>query len=109
MPENLKLADPSYFNPGYIDALVGGEFFLQLLDHGKIELGDNLPTLQNTRFGWILDSAIPQHLIVSRTNNRQYLNNHTCLVTQQIIDETMKKFWNLEEYQNNNTPLLKEE
>lgn len=32
IPENLKLADPFFHNPGQIDALIGGEFFLYLLE-----------------------------------------------------------------------------
>ncbi|XP_024878022.1 uncharacterized protein LOC112458563 [Temnothorax curvispinosus] len=35
IPENLKLADPFFYNPGHIDVLIGGEFFLQLLEAGK--------------------------------------------------------------------------
>lgn len=31
IPGNLKLADPFFCSPGHVDALIGGEFFLQLL------------------------------------------------------------------------------
>lgn len=110
IPENLKLADPLYFNPGHIDALIGSEFFFQLLDNGKIELGDDLLALQNTKFGWIIAGPVPQHLITNRATNRQFSSNHTCLLTQQLsIDETIKMFWELEEYKSNNTLLSKEE
>ncbi|XP_077279448.1 uncharacterized protein LOC143906938 [Temnothorax americanus] len=95
---------------GHIDALIGGEFFLQLLEAGKIELGNSLPALQNTKFGWIVSGPVPQHLIASRTTNHQPSNNHVCLVTQQIsLDNTLRKFWELEEYTDNNTRLSKEE
>lgn len=63
IPDDLKLADPLYFNPGHIDALIGSEFLFQLLDNGKIELGDDLLALQNTKFGWIIAGPVPQHLI----------------------------------------------
>ncbi|XP_071648512.1 uncharacterized protein [Temnothorax longispinosus] len=110
IPENLKLADPFFYNPGHIDALIGGEFFFQLLEAGKIELGNSLPALQNTKFGWIVSGPVPQHLIASRTTNHQPSNNHVCLVTQQIsLDDTLRKFWELEEYTDNNTRLSKEE
>ncbi|XP_071562311.1 uncharacterized protein [Temnothorax nylanderi] len=110
IPENLKLADPLFCNPGHIDALIGGEFFLQLLEAGKIELGESLPVLQNTKFGWVVSGPIPQHLITRRTTSRQLSNNHVCLITQQIsIDDTLRKFWELEEYANNNPRLSKEE
>ncbi|XP_029677699.1 uncharacterized protein LOC115244268, partial [Formica exsecta] len=77
--------------PGHVDALIGGEFFLQLLETGKIELGNNLPILQNTKFGWIVSGSIPQHLI------------------QSSVDETLRKFRELEEYVDNNKKLSKEE
>lgn len=110
LPDNLKLADPLYFNPGHIDALIGSEFFFQLLDNGKIELGDDLLALQNTKFGWIISDPVPRHLIVSQTPNRQPSSNHTCLLAQQSsIDEIMKLFWELEEYKSKNTRLSKEE
>ncbi|XP_024887379.1 uncharacterized protein LOC112464560 [Temnothorax curvispinosus] len=83
IPENLKLADPFFYNPGHIDALIGGEFFLQLLEAGKIELGNGLPALQNTKLGWIVSGPVPQHLIASRTTNHQPSNNHVCLVTEE--------------------------
>lgn len=73
IPENLKLADPLFFNPGQIDALIGSKFFLQLLDHGRIELGENMPILQNTRFGWIIAGSISSHLIGSRAIDHSQL------------------------------------
>lgn len=109
IPENLSLADPLFFKPGHIDALIGGEFFLQLLETGKIKLGDELPTLQNTKFGWIIADPVPQQAIEGRTINRQYLTNHICLSTQlSSVDETLKRFWELKEY-TENTKLSREE
>ncbi|XP_011859104.1 PREDICTED: uncharacterized protein LOC105556616 [Vollenhovia emeryi] len=110
IPDNLKLADPLYFSPGHIDALIGSEFFLQLLDNGKIELGDDLLALQNTKFGWVIAGPVPQHLIAGRADKDQPSSNHTCLLTQQVpLDETLKTFWELEEYKNNNTLLSRDE
>lgn len=110
IPENIKLADPLYFSPGHIDALIGSEFFLQLLDHGKNELGNDLPILQSTKFGWIIAGSIPSHLIVGRATDRLDSNNHTCLLTQSILtDNMMERFWELEEYHDNNTRLSREE
>jgi len=79
IPENLKLADPLFYNPSNIDALIGGEFFFQLLENGKIEIRNDLPTLQNSKFGWIIAGSVPERLIADRSNNRLSLNVHTCL------------------------------
>jgi len=59
IPTTIKMADPQFSKPGSIDMLLGGEFFLQLLEQGKIDLGANLPTLQNTKLGWIVSDPIP--------------------------------------------------
>lgn len=100
--ENLDLADSLFFRPEHINAVVGGEFFLQLLETDKIKLGDELPTLQNTKFGWIIAGPVPQQIMEGRTINRQHLTNHICLSTQlSSVDETLKRFWELEEYTEN--------
>ncbi|XP_036146395.1 uncharacterized protein LOC118646807 [Monomorium pharaonis] len=110
IPENLKLADPLFFKPGQIDALIGGEFFLQLLDHGRIELGNGLPILQSTKFGWIIAGSVPSHLIVSRATDRPWPSDQGCLLIQQeSIEDTIKRFWELEEYRDNKKRLSREE
>lgn len=110
IPENLKLADTFFYNPS-IDALVGGEFFLQLLLNGRIELGENLPTLQNSKFGWMIASSVPEHLVVDRATSRQSQSMLTCLfVEKESVDDTLSRFWNLEECQTNkHTKLSNEE
>ncbi|EZA51360.1 hypothetical protein X777_10003 [Ooceraea biroi] len=81
--ENLKLADPFYYCPGRIDALIGGAFFYQLLQTGRIELGNDALILQNTKLGWIIAGPVARHLIVDHTTNRQLSSGVTCLLTQQ--------------------------
>ncbi|XP_075162846.1 uncharacterized protein LOC142235479 [Haematobia irritans] len=53
IPNNVTLADPTFNRPGKIDILLGAEYYHQLLAIGQIQLGDNLPILQNTIHGWI--------------------------------------------------------
>jgi len=91
IPENVRLADPLFHNPGKVDALIGGEFFLHLLEAGKIELGDNMPILQITKFGWIVSGSIPSHMIVNRVTDRPVSSNHACLITQRTsVDDFAK-------------------
>ncbi|KAJ8944289.1 hypothetical protein NQ318_009667, partial [Aromia moschata] len=47
LPENLQLADPDYDVPNKIDLLIG-----------HISLGKNLPSLQNTMFGWVISGLV---------------------------------------------------
>lgn len=45
----IKLAGSKYFYTSQIDMLLGAEFFLKLLEPEKIELGEELPTIHNTK------------------------------------------------------------
>lgn len=54
IPSNIVLVDPEFYKQGSIDILIGAEFFFDWLESGKIELGSNLPIIQNTKFGWIV-------------------------------------------------------
>ncbi|XP_070510435.1 uncharacterized protein [Cardiocondyla obscurior] len=108
VPKNLQLADPCFYDTGEIDALVGGEFFLKLLETGRIELGDDLPILQNTRLGWIASGPVPSRVIGHA--GRTCASLHICLVTpRETIDETVRRFWELEEYAGGETKLSHEE
>jgi len=49
IPSNIILADPEFYKQGSIDMLIGAEFFFDWLEPGKIEMGDDLPIMQNTK------------------------------------------------------------
>lgn len=51
---NIKLADINYNIPGKIDILIGAELYSDLIVMEKIELGQKLPSLFNTKLGWIV-------------------------------------------------------
>jgi len=57
-PSNIQLADPNFNNPSDIDILVGAEVFWQLICIGQIKGCKDHPTLQKTKFGWILSGRI---------------------------------------------------
>ncbi|XP_036145895.1 uncharacterized protein LOC118646638 [Monomorium pharaonis] len=99
IPENLKLADPLFYSPSKIDVLIGGEIFFNLLEAGKIELSQDLPTLQNSKFGWLIAGPIPERLVMKQPADRSSLNAHICLLTQKDEENNMlSRFWELEEY-----------
>lgn len=66
----IKLADPSFSSLGHIDMLLGGEFFLYILDEGRIELEMGSPILQNTKLGWIVSGPV-----MSRVNGGRIMNS----------------------------------
>lgn len=57
-PSHIRLADPEYFKPGFMDMLIGADLFWTLLCPGKITGGKSKPTLQETRLGWVVSGSI---------------------------------------------------
>jgi len=104
------MADPQFSKPGSIDMLLGGEFFLQLLEQGKIDLGANLPTLQNTKLGWIVSGPIPSRSNASRTTDPSVTIVLTCFhVSRDNVTNQLMKFWEVEECKEIGTPKLSKE
>ncbi|XP_011860459.1 PREDICTED: uncharacterized protein LOC105557752 [Vollenhovia emeryi] len=102
---NLKLADPQYFHPDRVDMLLGGEFFLSLLNPARLEVGKDMPTLQDTKLGWIVSGPIPPRYIL--TERASY---SLCLTTRDSLERSITKFWEIEEgVSHNSVDLTKEE
>ncbi|XP_044741951.1 uncharacterized protein LOC123302922 [Chrysoperla carnea] len=94
-PSFINLADPNFNLSGPIDMLIGTSLFYKFLKKGKIDLGQNSPTLQNTSLGWILGGNINLQKEFNSVNE----NTFTSLVTTtNNINEIMTGFWKLEEY-----------
>ncbi|XP_072394935.1 uncharacterized protein [Diabrotica undecimpunctata] len=89
IPCNIQLSDPLFNESGSIDAIIGAHLFWDLLCDGKINLGKGLPSLQNTKLGWIVNGAVP------------YETTHAvCHFTRTIAeDEQLKLFWELDSIQ----------
>ena len=101
---NLKLADNTYFRPSQVDILIGGEFFLSLLEPQKIELGASLPSLHDTKLGWIISGPAPVQCVA---NNG--VNLHVCLSAQLSLDRSIVKFWEIEDCSSRDVVLTEEE
>ncbi|XP_072375501.1 uncharacterized protein [Diabrotica undecimpunctata] len=86
IPCNIQLSDPLFNESGSIDAIIGAHLFWDLLCDGKINLGKGLPSLQNTKLGWIVNGAVP------------YETTHAvCHFTRTIAeDEQLKLFWEID-------------
>ncbi|XP_073838259.1 uncharacterized protein isoform X2 [Musca autumnalis] len=94
IPPNIELADPWFYKPQHIDVLLSAEVFFDLMLDGKISLGNGLPCVTNTVFGWIVGGSSP-----SRSNS----NSLTCNLTvstlgEQNTDDSLNKIWKAEEY-----------
>ncbi|XP_073814252.1 uncharacterized protein [Musca autumnalis] len=105
IPPNIKLADPLFYKPQRIDVLLSAEVFFDLLIDGKISLGNGLPSLTNTVFGWIVGGASP-----SRSNSSSFTCNLTLsTLEKQNFDETLEQFWEVEEHSKSPTTYTEEE
>lgn len=89
IPHNIQLADPDFHNPDRIDLLLGAELFFQLLSIGQIKLGPNLPTLQNTVFGWIIAGKVDQASAPAAA----------CGICSEDVElnKAIERFWEVEE------------
>ncbi|XP_047019392.1 uncharacterized protein LOC124629845 isoform X2 [Helicoverpa zea] len=60
VPTNIVLADPQFYVPSSIDILVGAEVFWNVLGTSRIDLGKSMPTLFESKLGWLLSGVIKQ-------------------------------------------------
>lgn len=87
IPSNLRLADPTFHTPSKIDILIGSSCFWEILSVGQIRLGNSMPILQKTRFGWIVSGPLPL--------SYSYITQ--CNFSQNALSENLSKFWEIEE------------
>lgn len=99
IPNDIKLADPTFNIPADIDILLGADMFWELLNDNKIKL-KNGPILQDTKVGWIISGPI---------YNMRYTNSQVQCNTVSIIDSQLKKFWELEEITNRSNVISSED
>ncbi|XP_049305911.1 uncharacterized protein LOC125776614 [Bactrocera dorsalis] len=101
IPENIKLADPSFGVPGKIDLLLGADIFFDFLKEEKLSIENVNYKLQNSVFGW---------LIYGSTNISSKLA-HCGVVTyfDEKLDNQLKKFWEIESIENKCVNQTKEE
>ncbi|XP_055634113.1 uncharacterized protein LOC129774405 [Toxorhynchites rutilus septentrionalis] len=96
MPGSIHLADPLFHRPGKVEVLLGIELFFQLLEPGKIAISadGSLPTLQNTKLGWVVAGRYQE------PNTSRGSQVSTCLLasTEDDLSQQLRKFWELEEY-----------
>ncbi|XP_065079466.1 uncharacterized protein LOC135702369 [Ochlerotatus camptorhynchus] len=90
MPRSIQLADPSCDSSNPIDVIIGAEIFFDLFKvPGRIPLGDNLPVLVNSVFGWVVAG-------------KATMSPSTALVVANVatvagIHHLMENFWPIEE------------
>lgn len=93
IPAQCTLADPEFSISQPVDILLGAEVFYNLLCSGRIQLGDNLPTLQETVFGYVLSGQITKSISLSTF----IINDNSQDNQEENLNEILEKFWKIEE------------
>lgn len=84
---NTELADPNFNEPQPIDMILGAEQSFNILTGNKVSSGSF--TAYDTSFGWVLTGT-------GESQNSQVNITQSCQMVCDL-DETLKKFWELEE------------
>ena len=99
--KGLRLADPDFGVPGYIDVLLGVDVFNHVVCQGRRMGPPGSPIALNTRFGWVLSGTVnfdsPQEQVIS------------CFSSSLTGDELLQKFWEVENCDFRSPPLTLEE
>uniref|UniRef100_A0A182WG73 DUF5641 domain-containing protein n=1 Tax=Anopheles minimus TaxID=112268 RepID=A0A182WG73_9DIPT len=100
LPSNIVLADPTFYQPGQIDILMGIELFYNIIEEGLIKLPYHKTMLQKTNLGWIV-SGYQEAAIHHNADPFNAL--HACTIEDQVA-----KFWELESCQSKQGMSLEE-
>ena len=84
----IRLADPDFGIPGYVDVLLGADIFSRAIRQGRRLGPPGTPSAIETSFGWVLSGVIrpkcsQQHVI-------------TCFSSVLPGDDLLQKFWEVE-------------
>lgn len=82
------LADPLYNQSKPIDMLIGASLFWELMETNQISLGRNRPVLQNTKLGWVIAGPIRMSAPIVHVR---------CCTDMQALDNSLARFWKVEE------------
>ncbi|XP_072380663.1 uncharacterized protein [Diabrotica undecimpunctata] len=77
IPSEFVLADRRYYVKSDIELLIGADYCYKLLLEGMHHLGKNMPTLQNSRMGWIVAGTIPNSFVKSPLQKEKH-SIHAC-------------------------------
>lgn len=90
LPVGVELADPHFLTSEPIDLVLGAEFFFDMFVSGqRITMGDNLPLLVDSVFGWIATGRYPIDSPVTSV---------LCdVATSSQVEKLIEKFWEYEE------------
>ncbi|XP_050500683.1 uncharacterized protein LOC126880671 [Diabrotica virgifera virgifera] len=83
IPSHFVLADSQYYVTSDIHLLIGADYCYKILVDGMHHMGENMPTLQNSRMGWIIAGTIPTSFIKNPSSKNSHAH-HACFGTKQL-------------------------
>lgn len=96
----LTLADPEFNCPGPIDMLLNADVFSSALLPGLKKGEPGQPNALNTHFGWILMGGCDSSYHTNKSCCRNPQNKICFFVSNLSLDNSLKKFWEIEEVPN---------
>lgn len=104
LPSDIFLADPSFNQSSQIDLVIGTQCFFDCFPAAaRIKLADGLPDLVDSVFGWIVVGGA--HTIPFNQKSVCYKTVTTSLSS---LDESMERFWKIEELGTRSTMSVEE-
>ncbi|XP_055622822.1 uncharacterized protein LOC129766324 [Toxorhynchites rutilus septentrionalis] len=91
IPSEMQLADPSFYQPGQIDLLIGMEWFDDLIKSGRVKLFENSPTLIDSQFGWLIGGRVDGDSV-----SGSIFHSHTAISSDEQLNKQIQRFWELE-------------
>ena len=96
IPNDIKLADEQFNQPGGIDLLIGADLFYDVLRSGRRTRPGNYPVLQETVLGWTLSGRTPVTTTTRNDLQRTFLLQRdnrlkqipTCLREMETMEQT---------------------
>ncbi|XP_055604819.1 uncharacterized protein LOC129753050 [Uranotaenia lowii] len=90
LPAEIELADANFFQSNAIDLILGIQHFFEFFQSGQRKsLGDGLPAITESVFGWVITGVVQNWRQTSKT---------ICNTASSIpLDEYLTRFWSCEE------------
>ncbi|XP_037931366.1 uncharacterized protein LOC119666155 [Teleopsis dalmanni] len=101
VPNTIQLADPTFFQQGKIDILLGAEFYFSLLKKGKLTLAPGLPVLQNSTLGWIVSGKVASNTDKSNVLCAVFGGGAEVVDNNSSLEDAIERLWRMDEV---NTP-----
>ncbi|XP_062714302.1 uncharacterized protein LOC134291052 [Aedes albopictus] len=90
LPSGIQLADPTFFESSVVDLVLGIECFFEFFEIGRrISLGEQLPALTESVFGWVVSGGISVPV--------RSLNISCNVSTLDNLEALITRFWSCEE------------